>query len=234
LTPIKFWKSYPVPTNPDTLQKYNSDPNNWIVSIDSNEIYVINKSRNTPSDTLPFAIKPTKEEQRMFVGKRSILKVVDGYLVGFNRGEWGGSLYWFSDDGAKRYKISNDQIVQFKKRDNKIYAIEGLAHMSLSEGSIIEIKKENEKWTSFVYQKLPTAPDAIELDSKNNFIIVTSSSLLSVDINKNTDILIATGMWDYLSPGSLVIKNDIVFIGMRKGVFKYNLVTKKEEWLLPN
>jgi hypothetical protein len=58
--------------------------------------------------------------------------------------------------------------------------------------------------------------------------------LLSVDINKNTDTLIATGMWDYLSPGSLVIKNDIVFIGMRKGVFKYNLVTKKEEWLLPD
>ena len=120
-------------------------------------------------------------------------------------------------------------------RDNKIYAIEGLAHLSMSEGSIVEIKKDNGKWTSKEYLKLPSAPEAIELDSKNNFIIVTSSSLLSIDNYNHIDTLIATGMWDsYLYPNSLVNQNDILFIGMRKGVFKYNLLTKKDEWLLPD
>lgn len=235
LTPIKNWKSYPVPTNQDTLYKYNSDPNDWIVSIDNNEVYVVNGRNYSAKSTLPFEIKPTKEEAGIFRGKRSILKVDDGFLIGFYRGEWGGDLYWFSNDGANEYKVSSDQIVQFKMRDNKIYAVEGLAHLSMSEGSVIEIKKENGKWTSVEYLKLPSAPDAVELDSKNNFVIVTSSSLLSVDTNKNIDTLIATGIWDgYLYPSSLVIINDVLFIGMRKGVFKYNLLTKKDEWLLPD
>jgi hypothetical protein len=235
LSLLKNWKSYPVPTNQDTLYKYNSDPNDWIVSIDSNEVHVSSGRQYSSKNNLPFEIKPTKEEERIFRGKRSVLQVDDGYLIGFYRGEWGGNLYWFSSDGANKYKVSNDQIVQFKMRDNKIYAIEGLAHLSMSEGSIVEIKKDNGKWTSKEYLKLPSAPEAIELDSKNNFIIVTSSSLLSIDNYNHIDTLIATGMWDsYLYPNSLVNQNDILFIGMRKGVFKYNLLTKKDEWLLPD
>ena len=184
LKPLKNWKSYSVPTNQDTLYKYNSDPNDWIVSIDSNEIYVVNGRNYSAKTTLPFELKPTKEEESIFRGKRSVLKVDDGYLIGFYRGEWDGNLYWFSNNGANKYKVSNDQIVQFKIRDNKIYAAEGLAHLSISEGSIIEIKKEIGKWKTLAYLKLPSAPKAIELDSKNSFIIVTSSSLLSVDTDK--------------------------------------------------
>ena len=28
---LKNWKSYPVPTDEDTLSKYNWSPNNWVV-----------------------------------------------------------------------------------------------------------------------------------------------------------------------------------------------------------
>ena len=34
LISINNWKSYPVPKNEDSLNKYNFDPNNWIVSIE--------------------------------------------------------------------------------------------------------------------------------------------------------------------------------------------------------
>ena len=118
--------------------------------------------------------------------------------------------------------------------NNKIYGIEGLAHMFSSRGSILEIDKLVGKWVTNDYLKLPTAPNACRLDSKNNLIVVTSSSLLSIDSNKIIKIIIKKGIWDpYLYPRSMVIQNDIVFIGMRKGVFKFNLLTNQEQWLLP-
>ena len=232
---VKNWKSYEIPTNQDTVYKYKSDKNDWIVSIDQNEIYAVEWSKNSSKISVPFFIKPTAIEERTFRGKRFFMSVDDGYLIGFNRGESGGYIFWFSKDGTKNYKISDDNIVQFKNRDNKIYAIAGLEHLSMLEGSIIEIKKEKGKWVSVEYLKIPTAPVAVELDTENNLVIVTSSSLLSVDTNKNLQILIAKGIWDsFLYPNSLVIQNETLFIGMRKGIFKYNLLTKKEEWLLPD
>lgn len=234
LISINNWKSYPVPKNEDSLNKYNFDPNNWIVSIDKNEVYVANGIKNSVTIVLPFEIKPSKEEERLFRGKRNVLEVGDGFLISFYRGEFGGNLYWFSKDGSKKYEISYDRIKQFKIRYNKIYAIEGLAHLTMSEGSIIEVKKESGKWITIEYLKLPSAPEFFEIDGKNNFVIVTSSGLISVDSKKKINNLIRAGIWDvYLNPSSLVIQNNNVFIGMRKAVFKYNLLTKKEEWLLP-
>jgi hypothetical protein len=165
-------------------------------------------------------------------GKISMLKVDDGYLVGFYRGEWGGSLFWFSKDGKKYYQISDDELVQFIKRNGKNYAIQGLAHLGMSEGGVIKIEKINGKWKSKEYLKLPTAPDAIALDN-DDFIIVTSKSLLKVDNNIKISVLIDRAVWyNGLYPNSIVVKKNIVYAGMRAGVFKYNLTTNKQNWLL--
>ena len=253
---LKNWKVYPVPTSEDTLSKYNHDQNDWVVYLDQNEVRVDHSYKYCPTVKLPFAIKQSESDiiniSKPLAGLIDAFEVDDGYLVGFNRGEWGGELYWFSKDGKKRYKISGHQIVQFIERDDKIYAIEGLAHLGLTGGSIIEIKKQKKKWVAKEFLKLPTTPQAIKLDSKGNFIVVTfgtnwsfakegadviinaTPGLFSIDRNARTDTLVKDGIWgDYLYPSSIVIQDDIVYIGMRKGVYKFNLATKKEEWLLP-
>ena len=192
--PIDKWKAYDVPVNEDTLSNYNHAQDDWTVYLKDNKIYSTN-SRTKTSDTLPFKIIPTEEEKYKIGGRRSVIKVDNGYLVGFYRGEWGGNLYWISRDGKSKYEISGHEIVQFIKRDNKIYAIEGLAHLGRSEGSIIEIKEVNKKWTAVEYLKLPSAPDGVDLAQNNNFVIITSKSLLTVDINLKIDILIEKGFW---------------------------------------
>ncbi|MFZ6643936.1 hypothetical protein ACO0LL_29695 [Undibacterium sp. TC4M20W] len=63
-----------------------------------------------------------------------LMEVDDGWLVGFNRGEFGASLYWFSKDRKEHYKISNHHIIDFIKKVDGLYAIEGLAHRGSSEG----------------------------------------------------------------------------------------------------
>jgi len=228
--PLDIWKAFPVPTNEDTLYKFNSAPNDWTVLLKENTVYVTN-SRNKTSDTLPFKVPVTAYHQ--FGGQKSVLEVDDGYLVGFYRGEFGGSLYWFSKDGKSNYGISGHKIVQFIKRANKIYAVEGLAHMGISRGSIIEIRMIDNRWAASNYLELPSAPDGIDLDGQNNFIIITSESLLSIDTNKKIDTLIPRGFWSaLLYPTSIVVKDKIAYVGMRKGILKFNLTTRKQEWLL--
>ena len=255
LTFLKNWKSYPVPTDEDTLYQYSWSPNNWIVYSDKDDVRVDEILIKKPEDKLPFKISQSNGNitniAAPLCGLSDVEEVDDGYLTGFNRGEYGGELYWFSKDGKKRYEVSGHQIVQFIKRDDKIYAIAGLAHLTTSKGSIIEIEKKKKKWVATEYLKLPTTPVAIQLDSKGNFIVVTDGinwsfnkagmcvinatpGLFSIDRDANIDTLVKAGMWgDYLYPSSMVIQNGVVYIGMRKGVYKFDLTTKKDEWLLP-
>lgn len=239
---IKNWKSYPAPKDRETISEYIHDKNEWYVYIDEGEIKVIDimsyfaNYRIDPKTKLPFEIKQSESKfidtSAPLYGVSDVMKVDNGYLVGFNRGEWGGELYWFSKRGKRKYEISGHQIVQFMKRDNKIYACEGYDDVFF-QGSIIEIKKIKRKWVAEEYLNIP-APRLVQLDSKENFIIVNVGLpfMISVDREANIEALIDTNLTE-LFPYSMVIQNDVVYIGMRKGVYKYDLATKKEEFLLP-
>lgn len=227
---IRTWKTYPVPDK-KIAYSYNSSMSDWTVFQKNGEIYAIN-SREFPPVELPFKIHPKKEDEYKLGGKISSKPVDDGYLVGFYRGEWGGNLWWFSKDGKNRYEISNDIIVSFFERDNKIFAIQGLAHLSMSDGSIIEIKKEKDKWIRETYLMLPEAPEGADV-YKDFIIIITSNNLIKIDKQKKIDYLITDGFWtSYLYPTSLIVKDNIAYIGMRKGVLKYNLLTNGQDWLM--
>ena len=141
---LKNWKSHPVPTDRDTISKYNRSKNDWVVYLDNNEI-MVDDIRNKWDELRvkpPFEIRQSNSKMinisAPLAGLIDVVKVQDGYLIGFNRGEWGGELYWFSKNGKRRYEISGHQIVKFIERDNKIYAIAGLAHLTMSKGSVIE------------------------------------------------------------------------------------------------
>ena len=140
---------------------------------------------------LPFKTPTPKSYSKMeeFRGKRSFIKVDDGYLVAFWRGEFGASLFWFSNDGTTYYKITGASAVQFIKRGNEIFAIKGLAHLTMSSGTLLKISFENDKWTASKYLELPFAPYAVSLDSNNDFIIVTSDNLIKVNHKKQIKTL---------------------------------------------
>jgi hypothetical protein len=231
LISIDNWKSLTIESIQDSLNSYNRyAKDHWNVIIKDRNIYATNMEiSNNP----PFKVLLSEKEEFFFEGRKIILKVDSGYLIAFNRGEWGGALYWFSNDGKMHYEISEHSIVQFIKRGDRIFAIEGLAHMGISIGGIIEITKEENSWTSVEFLKLPYAPEAASLDSTNNFVIITTDNLLSVDSNANIKTLISEGFWAYyLNPSSMAIKNNIAYIGMINGIFKYNLETGKQEWLM--
>jgi hypothetical protein len=232
---IENWKSSKVPTNEDTIYSYSLNDSNWIVYQKNNKVRVREMMDTLNRTYLPFKTPVPKSYSKMeeFSGKRSFIKVDDGYLVAFWRGEFGASLFWFSNDGTTYYKINGASAVQFIKRGNEVYAIKGLAHLNMSSGSLLKISFENNKWTASKYLELPFAPYAVSLDSNNDFIIVTSDNLIKVNRKKRIKALLKTDFWQGLYPTSSVIEGEYIYIGMRKGVYKFNLQTKDSEWLYP-
>lgn len=172
-------------------------------------------------------------------GEKYTFKVLDGWLIGFNAGEWGGSLWWFSNTGKESYKISDDQIRGYIQKDDVLFAIEGLAHLGISEGKVIKIIKNDKtgKYESVIYSTLPEAPDAVILDNDGSMIIVTTSSLIKIASDGKVKKLAEDAFWHGLYANSVVIDSQRnVYIGMRQGVGKLSIFESepKIEWLVPN
>ncbi|HET6766811.1 MAG TPA: hypothetical protein VFH08_05415 [Chitinophagaceae bacterium] len=231
--PVQKWKKYALP-NGDAILQYSNSATSWLVSLDSSgQVIAQNRiAKVTAADTLPF--KPYFDTMRSsgWKGFRTVKRVDNGYLVGFNKGEFGGSLYWFSETGDTSYQIARvnvDYIFEYKKR---VYMTNGLFHRSTDLGKINEMRFADGKWKVEESLELPSKSNII-MPYKDRMLIVTTKTILFFDGTNNFDFIKKDGFWSTLYPQSAVMLNDELFVGMRGGVYKINLQTKKEEWLMP-
>jgi hypothetical protein len=164
--------------------------------------------------------------------------VDDGWLIAFNEGEFGGALYWFSRDGKRSYAISDDQIVDFFARADGIYAIEGLAHLGGSRGSVLRITrpKEGARWQAQSVAALPSAPYAVAVQRDGTAAITLSYSLVSVGTDLKVKTLYPDAPWGELYPSTSVLAADEqkLYIGMRQFVGEVDLKTKTLRCLIPS
>lgn len=159
-------------------------------------------------------------------GSNIELKVTDGTLIGINRGEFGGLLKFVpSDTTLKEIEIKkgNVEFIFFYK--DKIYFIEGLAHMGFSGGALykLEIKSNN-----FKYDKILDFEDAPEAFTiyKDKFLVAAYESFYIVEDFKK-EIILKETFWGGLYPNSIATFDDKnVFIGLKSGIVKLDLTTK--------
>jgi len=223
---VDEWKSHKVTTDLDSLNIYAQDKTDWMVYSSEGKI-AVKPELKANERKLPFVLPPARFGTKKYSGLKAFIEVSDGFLVSFTGGEYGDKISWYSKNGQESYFIAKVVVLDFIKRDDKIYAIE-----ATEKGSVIEVKKQGEKWVSAESVKLPYLPEAIGIDNNKNFIVATSDNLIQVAPDGTIKTLIAEGFWSILYPNSLVVKGDDIYVGMRKGVFKYNRVTKKQEWLM--
>ncbi len=191
--------------------------------------------------------KPSAQAERpkftpkagQFRGASAFARVDDGWLVGFNQGEFGAVLYWFSPDGKRNYKVSDHQVVDFCSLPDGLHAIEGLAHLSMSEGSIIRIARPQPgaPWQAATVTKLPFAPYAVSVRRDGTMLVTLSDSLVSVgNDRKITTTLLSDPPWGGLYPNSSVFTSDEhkLYIGMRQFVGEFDVGTKKLRLLIPS
>lgn len=231
--PVQKWKKHDLPSADDILQ-FNNSGISWVLYVDSSgQVIAQNKIAKFPSaDTLPFKIYFDTSRAFSWRGFRTVKKVNDGYLVGFNKGEFGGSLHWFSERGDSTYQISRGNVDYIFEYKRKVYMANGLFHMGTDRGGINEMKFTDGKWKVDQGIELPSKSDII-MPYKDRLLIITTKTILFFDGTSNFDFVKKGGFWDVLYPQSAVVVNDDLFVGMRGGVYKINLNTKNEEWLMP-
>lgn len=202
------------------------DSNNQIKYRD----YAFERAKGTE---LAFTLAANKSDRYSFDGKQVNLKIKDGWLIGFDGGEWGGTLFWFNEDGTEYKRVAGGNIKNLFEIDGKIYFTSGLAHLGLSYGNISQIEKVGDEWIVDKKVELPHAPSTATLTKDNEFLIVTSEGLIKVNENFEIETLVEKGFWRiYLYSNSMITKDQYFYIGMRGGILKVQLDDiSNQEWL---
>jgi hypothetical protein len=127
--------------------------------------------------------------------------------------------------------------VDFIDHDSGLYAVEGLAHITLLEGHLIKLVHDSLGiWGAEEVLDLGDAPYAATLGPDGTPFIVTSRRLLALSFPIELSVIIDSAFWSCLYPNSVVVSPDsVVYIGMRAGVAAIDLKdsTREIEWLQP-
>ncbi|HEX4129014.1 MAG TPA: hypothetical protein VHZ24_03150 [Pirellulales bacterium] len=235
------WQEVPIPPDTDqgarTVWLYAAgySKHEWRVFADHDHVGAqLVTEQPTKHDDHP-KFDPKAEE---FESASAFAAADDGWLVGFNHGEFGAALYWFDGDGERNYKVSDHQVVDFFRLSDGWYAIEGLAHGTTSEGSAIRIArpKGGERWQATEVTKLPYAPYAVSLRKDGTMLVTLSDAIVSVGEDRKVQTLLPDAPWSGLYPGSSVLTSDEqkLYIGMRQFVGEFDLRAKKLRLLTPS
>lgn len=101
------------------------------------------------------------------------LKVLDGWLVGASRGEWGGELVHISEAGDSTY-LYDGNIEDIFRVGDQLVAVSGLAHMGLNYGMLVRIDEATPgKHVAVPWKRLPAAPISSWLLENGELLINT-------------------------------------------------------------
>ena len=155
------------------------------------------------------------------------LIVPDGILLGVDHGEWGGSLtYVPNKKDATQTKIVDGNIHSIFYFQDKIYFTEGLAHLMESQGGLYLLESNDDKFIPHLIANLEDEPEAISV-CHDKIIIATFENLYIIRDAKK-ELIFSKTFWNSLYPNSIAyIDDQNIFIGMRGGYAKINLINKK-------
>jgi HEAT repeat protein len=113
------------------------------------------------------------------------LKVPDGWLVGTDRGEWGGELVHIPARGDINVLAARNIADIFYIRD-RIVALAGMAHMVINEGFLLRVEKNDTgRYTARVWKRLPAAPGTSWLIEGQRLLVNTDGGSVVVDREGN-------------------------------------------------
>ena len=161
----------------------------------------------------------------------------DGGLVGENRGEFGGAVWWEPRSGG-RQRIAGANPVAFVRVDGVVYGLEGLAHIIIDTGSLVKFERRADgSWQVTKTLDLGAAPYAVFPAADGRLLVAASGALLQVRPPSQVTVLHRNPVWRSTYPTS-VVRNKVgtVYVGMRSAVARLSPSGSglKEDWLVPS
>jgi hypothetical protein len=179
-------------------------------------------------EPLPFAFRPAGS-----TGARRVLQLQNGWLVGFNHGEFGGSLWWVDSSGTRSTQLLDDNVTKIHRILGHIYVFTNVYGKSDRGGAIYEFDKEGKirNHTDFT-----SAPREFVQETSNSFLVVGGEGVFRVNTSLQSKQLSQQDLSGF-SPNSIAIGPDqTIYIGLN--CFVLRLISEgasyREQWLVPS
>jgi hypothetical protein len=155
------------------------------------------------------------------------LIIPNGKLIANDNGEWGGSLIFKPNSIFKKsIEIKKGNIKYVFRFNNEIYFLEGLTHLSISEGGLYKIESNGH---NLIYKKLLEFEDAPEAYGiLNDTLLIASHKSFYFVHDLRKELIFKDTFWKSLYPNSILVR-DIrnIYLGIRSGYVKIDLKEKE-------
>ena len=182
----------------------------------------------------PDGSEEADEKPAAFQTPSAVAAFADGYLVGYNSGEFGGGLYWYDEHGELRQQILDENVHEIVARGEDWIVFTGLAHMFTDDGRATVVEFDAGSFQVARSLDVLGAPRAILVESEESILVATSRRIVRVVEAKTVE-------WVYTSaegfePTSLVRDTDgTLYLGAQYFVVKLTPMPDgfHESWLAP-
>jgi hypothetical protein len=184
----------------------------WRVFFDGNTLGVAPRNNIRERDPIPYEIDfsdvlgptahdPGDKEWRLHYGReqaaRIVTRVSDGWLIGFNGGENGGSLWWYPLKPGRGQKLWDRNVLSIVEGSDATNAIvlSGLAHLDGDEGIALWLGRDSGgNWLISNRAKLRGAPYA-RAPHPGGFVVAHTNGIDLVSSNQTIQSLASVSHW---------------------------------------
>lgn len=195
----------------------------------------ISRSPDEELPELPPNFKQTTRSKRRTVAA----KAGKGWLVGYDAGEFGGGLWWMSNDGRNRNRLNTENVHAILARKNELLVFTGLAHLTINEGKVYAYRPGLQSTRNLVeLADLGSAPRAALIEDDGTAMIAASDRILAFDPSNNVRVLYQSRNMGALYTNSIATDPaGNVLVGMRFFVLRLHHRQGGEftpEWYVPS
>jgi hypothetical protein len=159
---------------PHARDRYGAARKGWRVEAREGRVLFLNRKEPRPAaPALPFAA----------LAPCAALQVDDGWLVGFDQGEFGGGLDWYAPDGREHAPIVEcNACALVELAPGQVLLVEGLSHLRLEQGTIQRVtRNERGRWKAQVLLSFEAEPQAWAR-SGDALLVLTNRALLRATV----------------------------------------------------
>jgi len=150
------------------------------------------------------------------IGRAMTARAGADWLVGFDAGEFGGGLWWTSQDGKRTKLLTRENVQAFIQRDKDVLVFTGLSHMGYDRGAAYLFRSTGDDGEITRIADLDSAPSAALLENNGSVLIAVSNGVVTLRPDESVVRLYKQEDMPILYPNSVAgEEGDAIYVGMR-------------------
>lgn len=112
---------------------------------------------------------------------REFHKTTTEWMIGFDHGEFGGSLWWCGEDGKNCRHVADENVIALYEVSDQVIVLSGLSHLSADYGKVLFINTHSLPRGIVNVELLDGQPIRHLIQSDGSIMVTTRNSLWAVE-----------------------------------------------------